>query len=196
MAYSQTPIALSDKIYFGYSASDALSYFKTVYGYGTQNKAYYLIALQAYENNETQELPIIAKKLAGIIAVDFDVPVSGLTFEQKKVGGMHINVFSDLQFSQITMNLVETKENDVLESLQMYRKMVANRNGTVNEPAKYAMILSFALYDSREGRDVLKYTDRFLVAMSLETLQGLSAKDPSPLEIPIVFNVLDPYIIL
>lgn len=192
---AQGTLGKGNSIFFGYTANEALSYFKSIYELGTQNKAYYIISLKPYENNKTSNLPIIANNLAGVLATDVDIPVNGATFEQKKVGSMMISVFNDLQFPQFTVNFVETRQNDILNSVRQYREMIVNRNGTVNEPAKYAMIFSFAFFDSNLGRDVIWYQDNFLVAMSLETLQGLSAKDPSPSEIPIIFNVLDPYLI-
>ncbi|WP_151765802.1 hypothetical protein [Acinetobacter colistiniresistens] len=184
-----------NKIFFGLTASEALSYFKSTYDLGTQNKAYYLVSLTPYENNATAKLPLLANNLAGILANDVDIPVNGANFEQKKVGGMMISVFTDMQFPQFTVNLLETRKNDVLNSLRQYRELVVNRDGTVNEPAKYAMIFSFAFFDSSLGRDIQWYQDKFLVAMSLESLQGASAKDPTPSEIPVVFSVLDPYLV-
>lgn len=191
----QGSLGRGDKIFFGYTASDALSYFKAMYDLGTQNKAYYIVSLTPYENNATGKLPIIANNIAGVLATDIDIPVNGATFEQKKVGGMNISVFTDMQFPQFTVNFVETRKNDVLNSLRSYRELIVNKNGTVNEPAKYAMLLSFAFFDSSLGRDVIWYQDKFLVSMSMETLQGPSAKDPTPSELPVIFNVLDPYLV-
>lgn len=184
-----------NKIFYGYTADEALSYFQSMYSLGTQIKAYYIVSLKPFENNATSTLPMISKGVAGTLAVDVDIPVNGATFEQKKVGGMFISVFNDMQFPQFTINFLETRQNDILNSLKMYRNMIVNKNGTTNEPAKYAMILSYAFFDISHGRDIVWYKDSFLVAMSMETLQGPSAKDPSPLELPVVFNVLDPYML-
>ncbi|WP_417212039.1 hypothetical protein [Acinetobacter venetianus] len=183
-----------NNVFYGFTASEALSYFKSIYELGTQNKAYYIINLEPYENNATAQLPMIANNLAGLLASDIELPVNGATFEQKKVGAMNISLFNDIQFSQFTINFIDTRKNDILNSIRKYRDLICNPNGTVNEPAKYAMILSFAFFDSSLGRDVIWYRDRLLVAMSMESLQG-SAKDPSPNELPILFSVLDPYII-
>lgn len=193
--WQQGKLGRGDKIFFGYTASEALSYFKAMYDLGTQNKAYYIISLTPYENNATAKLPMLVNNIAGVLATDVDIPVNGANFEQKKVGGMNISVFADMQFAQFTINFIETRRNDILNSIRKYREFIVNPNGTVNEPAKYAMIFSFGLFDSSLGRDVVWYEDKFLVAMSMETLQGLSAKDPTPSELPIVFNVLDPYLI-
>lgn len=184
-----------NKVFFGYSADEALSVFQSAYELGTQNKAYYIVNLMPYEDNDTGTLPMISKNIFGLLATDVDIPVNGANFEQKKIGGMNISVFTDMQFPQFTVNLVETRENDIVNSLRQYREMIVNRNGTVNEPAKYAMIFSFAFFDANLGREVVHYEDRFLVAMSMESLQGLSAKDPTPGEFPVIFNVLDPYLL-
>lgn len=192
---NQGILGRGNKIFYGYTASEALSYFKSMYDLGTQNKAYYIITFTPYENNATAQLPMIANNIAGVLATDFDIPVNGANFEQKRVGGMSISVFSDMQFSQFTINFIETRKNDMLNSIRKYRNLIVNPNGTTNEPAKYAMIMSVGLFDSSLGREVTWYNDKFLVAMAMETLQGLSAKDPTPLELPIIFNVLDPYLI-
>lgn len=184
-----------NKIFFGYTADEALSLFKSMYDLGTQNKAYFVISLTPYENNQTSTLPMLQNEYLALLATDVDLPVNGASFEQKKIGGMNISVFNDMQFPQFTVNFVETRKNDILNSLKLYRSMVVNKDGTVNEPAKYAMVFSFAFFDSSLGKNVQWYQDKFIVAMSMESLQGASTKDPSPNELPIMFSVLDPYLV-
>lgn len=182
---------------YGFTPNEAYLTFESMYSLGTQNKASYVVELTPLSSelkNTVTFFETLSKTQLGLLATEVEFPIAPLNFEQKRVGGTYVNVFQDVNYPSFSITFLETKNRDIIRSLIDYRSLVLSDDGTSIEPYYYAIELSVRLFNVQGSRDNAEEVANYIVAISADTLQGLGAKNVSEvLEIPITFNILDPY---
>lgn len=172
---------------------EALSYFKTLYGLGTTLTSGYVVTIKPYGENKTKQLPIFNQEIhpvLGLLAVDVEMPVLGAAFEQKRFGVFNFSRLAEYNYPSFTITFLETKNRHILRSLMAYKDMMTSKDGTVLLPADYALSLSVRVYGNGQMMKDGTVIDKLVVAINMDSLQGLNAKEPLALEIPVMFNVL------
>lgn len=194
----QSPIFTQNPPYkpFGLANMQQVSrYWQALYGRGHTLKCNYRVFLQPYGNNGTANLPIfnrvyVGNPLLGFLATDVEIPLLGANFEQKKMGVYNISSLSEFNHTDFSIRFLETRTQAFLRSLMMYKTLMVNDDGTVNPPANYALKLAVRLYGAGDLASDGVIVNELIVAMSLDSLQGLSSGDYAPLDIPISFHVI------
>lgn len=170
----------------------AARYYKALSQHGTTLKSGYLVTLKPFSNNATAKLPIFSelKSLLGFFATDVEIPVLAATFEQKRFGAFNFSRLAEYNYPSFTITFLETDEQHFLRSLLQYRAMMLSTDGTAKPPSEYALSLSVRAFGNGKNMKDGTVINKLVVAINLDSLQGLSAKDNTALEIPITFNVL------
>lgn len=173
-------------------------YWQALYGRGHTLKCNYRVFLKPFGSNGAVGLPIfnqlyVGNPLLGFLATDVEMPLLGASFEQKRMGVYNVSRLSEFDHPEFSIRFLETKNQAFLKSLMMYRTLMVNDDGTINPPAHYALKLAVQLYGAGElARDGI-IINELVVAISLDSLQGLSSTDYAPLDLPIGFHVINAF---
>lgn len=175
--------------------SEVRRVWQTLRSRGTTLKCNYRVSLKPLGDSNVKLLPIFKREevgdpILGFLATDVEIPVLAAAFEQKRFGIFNFSRLSDCNYPTFTITFLETENQAFLRSLEIYRGLVFNSDGTANPPANYAIVLSVKLYGNGKLASESYVLDPLVVAISLDSLQGLSSRDPAALEIPIAFSVL------
>lgn len=184
---------------FGFANMEqAYRYWQALYGKGHTLKCNYRVFLQPFGNNGTVGLPIfsslyVGNPLLGFLATDVEIPLLGASFEQKRMGVYNVSRLGEFNYPDFSIRFLETKSQAFLKSLMIYRSLMVNDDGTVNPPAHYALRLAVRLYGAGELASDGVVVNELVVAISLDSLQGLASGDYAPLELPISFHVINAF---
>lgn len=182
---------------YGFTPYDAYLTLNSLYSLGTQNKASYMVKIKPLSSSLKQNVSLfstLSEFQLGLLAIEVELPLAPINFEQKRVGGTYLQVFQDVNYQSFNITFLETKNRDIIRGLLDYRDRVLADDGTSVEPYYYAMELSVSLFDVKGLRENGDEIANYIVAISADTLQGLGAKNVSEVvEIPVTFHVLDPY---
>lgn len=110
------------------------------------------------------------------------------------MGIYNVSRLSDFNHADFSIRFLETKNQAFLKSLMMYRNLMVNDDGTINPPANYALKLAVRLYGAGELANNGVVVNELIVAMSMDSLQGLAGSDYAPLEVPISFHVIHGFV--
>lgn len=179
--------------------SQAARYWQALYGRGHTLKCNYRVFLKPFGSNGTVELPIfnqlyVGNPLLGFLATDVEIPLLGAGFEQKRMGVYNVSRLSEFDCPEFNIRFLETKNQAFLKSLMMYRTLMVNDDGTINPPAYYALKLAVQLYGAGELASDGVIVNELVVAISLDSLQGLSSTDYAPLDLLIGFHVINAFV--
>ncbi|WP_121523493.1 hypothetical protein [Acinetobacter chengduensis] len=176
----------------GLKKSEIASHYRNLHALGVQQKEYYLVKFSAYQNNATKEIPLIANKLSGWLATSVNWPLLQVDTDAKKAGNYSFNTVTGRQFPEMTLNMIETKDNLVLQSHSMLKNLMFNRDGTFNPPAKYLMWVEFTLFNREKGIARPSTKDSMLCYPSSLSLD-VDSTDRGALILPITFARARPF---
>lgn len=176
----------------GLSKAEIRAHYQNLHALGVQQKEYYLIRFKPYKNNLLKDIPLIENELSGWLATDVSWPLLQVDSESKKVGNYSLNYASGRQAPEVTITMVETKDNLVLRSLLLMRNAMFPVDGTFNLPSEYCVWIEMYLYGRDQGLAYPKSMTRVLAYVSQSTLD-MSATDGGALTLPLTFTPSRPF---
>lgn len=186
-----TSQAQISKRYFGHTAEDFKQLYVELHGLGQILNANYFVKFEAYNENGTQNLPILQDSLTGYLATEANLPLIQAEFEQVRIGTFQASHLTGITEPDLQINFLETGDGRFSNSLIDWGELMVNEDGTVNPPASYAVRITVGLFSKESGLDVKPVERTWIVAPSLSSIDGLNANGVSEVAyIPITFTVL------
>lgn len=183
--------ARANKRYFGHRADDFKQLYQNLFELGQILNANYFVLFEAYNENGTQNLPILQDSLTGYLATETNLPLIQAEFEAVKIGPFQLNQLTGIAEPDLQLTLLETADGRICNSVLDWRDLMVNEDGTVNPPASYAMRVTVGLFSKDYGLDIKPVQRTFIVAPSQSSIDGLVATGISELtSVPLTFSVL------
>lgn len=179
--------------WFGLSASEAMRHYRTLYSYGAILSCSYGVFLEDIfgigEGIKWFEKPFLLSWLA----TDVDMSLGSLESESYQAGSHQMNYINQQSVNEMQVTFIETKNGDIAKSYEACKKLATPKDGTVNEPAKYAFALSVKLFGGR--RDIKNPTldKRYIVGVKDATISLQSTARGEIVKVQITFVKLAPY---
>ncbi|ENV88226.1 hypothetical protein ACE5JW_11765 [Acinetobacter radioresistens] len=166
--------------------------YRDLYKLGIQHKSFYLVQFSAYRNNATRNLELVTNNLMPWLATELSVPLLQFDTDSKRMGHYNANHITGSQSPEITLTMIETKNNYVAHSLMQYAQLVCHVDGSYGLPAEYVMWMDLWLYNRDKGLAAPSFKSRYLVKATQASLE-LAASEGSALTIPITFSQARPF---
>lgn len=176
----------------GLSKAEIMSHYRNLHALGVQQKEYYLIRFRPYNNNALKGLPLFENYLSGWLATEISLPILQLDTDTKKVGSYSMNHVTGRQAPELTITMIETKDNMVLESIRQIQSVICKKDGTFGLPSQYSLWIDAWLYGRDKGVATPKSMARYLCYPSQLNLDT-SASDSGALTLPITFTQSRPF---
>ncbi len=183
--------AMRKQQWFGHSAEDFKQLYLEIYGLGQLLNANYFVEFEAYEDNATANLPLFADGLSGYLVSQTNLNLLQAEFEQVKVGTMQSNHFVGISEPDLQLSLIETADARFMNTIMDWRDLMVNPDGTANEPANYAMIITIGMFSRDFGLQYKPFSRRFIVGPSQSSKDDLTGQGTSEVaEVPFTLTVL------
>lgn len=176
----------------GLSKAEIMGHYKNLHALGIQHKEYYLLRFRPYKNNVLRSLPLIENDLSGWLATEISLPILQLDTDTKRVGSYSMNHVTGRQAPELTITMIETADNMVLESIRQIQNVICKKDGTFGLPSQYSFWLEAWLYGRKNGLAHPKSMARYLCYPSQLNLDT-SASDSGALTLPITFTQSRPF---
>lgn len=176
----------------GLKKSEILSHYKNLKALGVQQKEYYIVRFKAYKNNSLKDMPLIANPLSGWLATSVSWPILQVDSDTKRVGNYSYSHVTGRQMPDLTINMIETTDNLVLESIVLMRNAMFNKDGTFKAPSEYAVWAEMCLFNRTNGMANFQSRASALVYPSAAAID-VDASDKGALILPITFSRTRPF---
>lgn len=123
-----------------------------------------------------------------------DIPLIEAVTESVNVGAFQMNYVTGHETGEITVNMIETRNGAIANSIKAIKDCMFNSDGTQNLPSEYAMILEIYAYD-RHSRSLNIMKFRYLVALKTSSVSLDVENKSAGCIIPITFTKLAPNIL-
>ncbi len=186
-----TVTAKQNKRWFGHSADEFKQLHADLYNLGQILTANYFVTFEVYNDNAASVLPIFDDGLSGYLATETNIPLIQAEFEQVKIGPFQANHLTGISEPDLQLNFLETADGRFANSALIWRDLMVNRDGTVNPPASYAVLITVGMFSKDFGLDDRPIQRSLLVAPNLSSIDGSNANGVSEVsQTPFSFTVL------
>lgn len=176
----------------GLTKAEILGHYCNLHALGVQQKQYYIVKFKAYKNNALSSIPLIENELSGWLATEVSLPILQVESDTKRVGNYSFNHVTGRQAPEITITMIETKDNLVLESIRQIQNVMCNKDGTFGLPSQYSLWIEAYLYGRDQGIAYPKSVSRYLCYPSQLNIDT-GAADSGALTLPITFTQSRPF---
>lgn len=176
----------------GLTKAEIMGYYRNLHALGVQQKQYYIIRFKPYRDNALKGIPIIENELSGWLATEVTLPILQVETDTKKVGNYSFNHVTGRQAPELTITMIETEDNLVLESIRQIQNIMCRKDGTFGLPSQYSLWIEASLYGRDQGIAYPKSISRYLCYPSQLNLD-VSASDSGALTLPISFTQARPF---
>ncbi len=176
----------------GLTKAEIMGHYRNLHALGVQQKQYYIVRFKAYRDNALKGIPLIENELSGWLATEVTIPILQVETETKRVGNYSLNHVTGRQAPELTITMIETKDNLVLESIRQIQNIMCRKDGTFGLPSQYSLWIEAALYGRDQGNAYPKSISRYLCYPSQLNLD-VSASDSGALTLPISFTQARPF---
>lgn len=176
----------------GLTKSEIVGHYRNLHALGVQHKEYYIIRFKAYKDNDLKSIPLIENELSGWLATEISLPILHLDTDSKRIGNYSLNYVTGRQAPELTITMIETKDNLVLESIRQIQNVICPKDGTFGLPSQYSLWIEAYLYGRDQGIAYPKSVSRYLCYPSQLNLDT-SANDSGALTLPITFTQSRPF---
>lgn len=186
-----TTTAQINKRWFGHTASEFKQIQSDIYQLGQILTANYYVTFESYRNDNLSSIPIVGDKLYCYLATETNIPLVSANFDVIQAGALQINHFTGITLQELQINMLETAEGSICNSLLAWLSKMVNDDGSINAPATYAGRVTVGLFSKDFGLDVKPIERSFLVAPSASMISALNSTGVSEvLQIPMTLTVL------
>lgn len=183
--------AAQNKRWFGFTASEFQQKYQELYTQGQILNSNFFVEFEPYEENATANMPMLSDGLSGFLVSETSLSLLQAEFEQVKVGVFQVNQLTGISEPEVQMTFIETADARFMNSVQYWRELMVNDDGTLNPPASYAVWVTVGVFSKDLGLDYKPFSRRLLVAPSVASLDALSGQGVSQaLEVPFTLVVL------
>lgn len=177
--------------WFGYTAAEYQQRHSELYDLGQIISANFFVDFEPYEGNNTRYLPMFADRLSGFLVSETSLSALNAEYESTKIGTFYSNHITGFNEPDVQMSLIETAEARFLNSIQQWRELMVNDDGTMNPPASYAVRMTTGIFSKDGGLQSKPYSKTLIVAPTIATLDALTGAAVSEvLSVPVTFTVL------
>jgi hypothetical protein len=176
----------------GLTKAEIVGHYRNLHALGVQQKQYYIVKFKAYKNNALSSIPLIENELSGWLATEVTLPILQVENDTKRVGNYSFNHVTGRQAPEITITMIETKDNLVLESIRQIQNVMCNKDGTFGLPSQYSLWIEVYLYGRDQGIAYPKSVSRYLCYPSQLNIDT-GAADSGALTLPITFTQSRPF---
>lgn len=185
--------AMESKYWAGHNAADIQQLYRDLYNLGDLVKAHYFVEFKPHNNNDTRLFPLFEDNLSGFLVTETNLPIFQADYEQNKVGPLFFNTLNGIQIPDLQMSMIETKDARIMLSMQQWRELMVNDDGSLNPPASYAMEITIGMFSRQFGLEYKPYQNTYLVGPLLGGIDDLAARSYESSTIPLSFTNLRPY---
>lgn len=188
--------------WFGGDAKDAYARYRNLYDLGAILQCQY--AVHVYDIFNIQDrADVVIPWFAGSfpmswLATEVDLSLGSLETESYHAGAYQAAYVTGQTSSSIDVTFIETRNMDISKSYQACKNLATPKDGTVNEPKKYAFRLTLNVFGNNprnyQGNEVLPIFEIDHIVCVKEANISLSSSGRSEIiKINVVFEKLVPY---
>lgn len=187
-----TSTAMQNKRWFGHSSAEYKQIQADIYDLGQILTANFYVFFESYKNNNLASVPMVNNsKTYCYLATETNIPLINANFDTIQAGAVQINHFTGIVLQELQINMLETGEGIISNSLLTWLSLMINEDGSVNPPASYAGRVTVGVFSKDFGLDVKPIQRSFLVAPSASMIDSLNSMGVSEvLQIPMTLTVL------
>lgn len=187
-----TSTALQNKRWFGHTSAEYKQIQADIYALGQILTANFFVIFESYKNDNLESIPLVAEsKTYCYLATESNIPLLNANFDVIQAGAVQINHFTGINLQELQLNMLETGDGMIANSLLAWLSKMINDDGSINPPASYAGRVTVGVFSKDFGLDVKPIQRSFIVAPSASMIDSLNSMGVSEvLQIPITLTVL------
>lgn len=183
--------ALQQKRWFGHTAAEFKQIQNNIYELGQILTANYYVIFESYKNGNLASIPLFNDSIYMYLATETNIPLINANFEMVQAGTVQINNFTGINLPELQINMLETGEGVVANSLLAWLSKMINEDGSVNPPASYVGRVTVGLFSKDFGLESKPIERTYLVAPSASMIDSLNSNGVSEvLQIPMTLVVM------
>lgn len=183
--------AKENKRWFGHSSSEYRQIQADIYELGQILTANFFVIFESYKSDNLASVPLFTDKQYCYLATESNIPLISANFDVIQAGALQINHFTGITLQELQINMLETGDGVIANSLLAWLSKMVNDDGSINPPASYAGRVTVGVFSKDFGLDVKPIQRSFLVAPSASMIDSLNAMGVSEvLQIPMTLTVL------
>lgn len=188
-----TPKLTGVPTHFGLTAAEAMRVYRTLYSYGSLLACSYGVFLEDIfgigRGIKWFEPPFLLSWLAS----DVELSLGSMETDSYKAGSYQMNYVTEQTASEMQVTFIETKNADIIKSYEACKKLATPKDGTVNEPAKYAFKLTIMLFNERRNLKNPVHKKSFIVGVKEASVSLQSSGRDEIVKVQVTFSKLAPY---
>lgn len=189
-----TPKLTGVPTHFGLTAAEAMRVYRTLYSYGSLLACSYGVFLEDVFNIGKGRIKWFEPPfLLSWLASDVELSLGSMETDSYKAGSYQMNYVTEQSSDTMSVTFIETKNADIIKSYEACKKLATPKDGTVNEPAKYAFKLTVMLFNERRNLKNPVHKKNFIVGVKEASVSLQSSGRDEIVKVQVTFSKLAPY---